>query len=147
MLYLPGLVPACLSPGDFLGQDRLQNPPVQQPAPWTLGYYESSLSPVNFAHRCQYPSLSQRTSWMETRCSSWDSSGSSFFVSRLPTSPWTGYVSAPSAQPWPHLRALGTEQLHPTVRIPTADPWHPHNYYSLINHGQRCQNVRETVIC
>lgn len=57
---------------------------------------------------------------MEHRRSSWDSSGSSFCVSRFPTSAWTGYVSAscPAAQPspaLPPLRALGTEQFHLTV--------------------------------
>lgn len=51
------------------------------------------------------------------------------------------------AQPWPPPRALGTEQFHLTVRMPTADPRHPDNYYSLFSHRRRIQSVREVVIC
>lgn len=48
------------------------------------------------------------------------------------------------AQPSPALaspQAPGDRAVHPTVMIPRADPWHPHNQYSLFNHGQRAQNV------
>lgn len=50
------------------------------------------------------------------------------------------------AHPWLHLWPLETEQFHPTV-IPTAEPWHLHNLYSLFNHRQRTENVREIVLC
>lgn len=51
------------------------------------------------------------------------------------------------AQTWPPLRALGSEQFHLAVRMPTADPRHPHNYCSLFSRRQRIQSVREIVIC
>ncbi|VCW84579.1 unnamed protein product, partial [Gulo gulo] len=75
--------------------------------------------------RCQYLSLDQRTSWMETRPSSWDSSGSSFCVSRSPTSPWTGRSLGPAQRCCPPRKlcwsgARGRRPAMPMSTSPTS---------------------------